>query len=1396
MKRILSLLVAMIMTLGCVGISAMAETVNTLDELLNAIENGDGNITLGADIDLNGNSYVAKIGKQGYETVEAAINAAQNGDTVTICAGEYGAINISNKNITIQGTVGDNGELLTTIKDGNPAITGHSFNGTIKDIRIVDAWKVMYAEPAGNVTVDNVYVTGATYGFHLVAYSPDLTWKIENSYMDLRWANSFGVNGAGDADIIIRGNEFAATNPYYEGGDVYPVNSYLPSVTVEENIFGENTRISIENVTDTSKINISKNYHADGVENAFDSGSVTVPIKSYYTDVDADGNLTGLVTITDDVAEVNGVGYETLEAAFKAATDGCTIDILDDVVIDYKWDCRDYATNGSHSQFKESVTINGNNHTIKFTGTISDGNWNTIFRFEENAIVKDLTIDISEATGTQRVITAKKSLDVDNLTIVGSAIYGIIFGEGASAEDLSNAEISIANSNLNGTRRAISDNEGGKDVKSVTVTGNTLNANVYLSASESITFNNNTATGEVDLRAYTKGNTLDVTATGNTLNTEKKNYIGACGTINAQPEFYIPAKGSNSPAYTGEVNGYVRVWGQSENTNASKSFELKLYSNDTLIATTQLNNVDNIIDGSQDSITWTFFYPESNDAYWTTTWEEGHPNALDKPTKVELYIDGTLVSTTAAQMNGPDNLHPVIWEDLGGVKAPELPTATVTELSEEELGENAPELTFALNFKADEVTKEQLDYYGDWFADYVLTINKDFTANANGSADGYLAGQYDTYSKNWVSVPFEDVTLEAGTKLRVLKYALEGKLTDYKTPLTYKDVYNLVKEFNCGIYFDEDYIAANPDLEVTLELRMYHPDESKNKTYVIGRTYEFAASDIATPVASIGTKKYSSLDAAIAAANAGETVTLLENIELTETVTVPAGKTITLDLNGKTITGTDNNTSGNFYLISVNKGNLTVDDSVGDGKITLTATNERNWNSSSVVIANNQGTLTVNGGAIEHLGGTSMAYGIDTLTNGNIGAATTTISGGSVDSTYFAVRQFANSATTMNTVVITGGVVGYVWMQSPNNNVNTATTTISGGMVDGLCVSGVNADYTLSALVSAVGEVYGTMPTGKELTETNGTYSLTDEIEEVEKFKLYSMNIDLEGALVANFYVDPKNLSGEDYYAKIVHSSQKGDIEEIIEFAQWTDNNGFKCFSYSGLVAKNMADKITVTIFNKNDVAVSESAETSLSKYALNYITANAGENMTAYQSAWVKAYVDMLNYGAEAQKHFSYNASNLANANLGDYKKYATKEDVTLESNAVVSGPVAYANVDLEDRIVYNAYFTGVTENMHAEVSFTNHLNKLVTETIPYEGFVMNNGFYQLSVKSLVVADANQQITIVVKDSTGKVHASVTDSINGYLARAIPSQEKFATLGNAMAKFTASVYEALHVND
>ena len=62
--------------------------------------------------------------------------------------------------------------------------------------------------------------------------------------------------------------------------------------------------------------------------------------------------------------------------------------------------------------------------------------------------------------------------------------------------------------------------------------------------------------------------------------------------------------------------------------------------------------------------------------------------------------------------------------------APALPTATVTELQKDDL-------TFALNFSADQATAEQLAYYGSWYADFELTTNTDITLYSGEGADGY-----------------------------------------------------------------------------------------------------------------------------------------------------------------------------------------------------------------------------------------------------------------------------------------------------------------------------------------------------------------------------------------------------------------------------------------------------------------------------------------------------------------------------------------------------------------------------------------------------------------------------------------------------------------------------------
>ena len=168
-----------------------------------------------------------------------------------------------------------------------------------------------------------------------------------------------------------------------------------------------------------------------------------------------------------------------------------------------------------------------------------------------------------------------------------------------------------------------------------------------------------------------------------------------------------------------------------------------------------------------------------------------------------------------------------------------MPTATVSTLANEEL-------TFALNFKADEVSPEALEYFGSWYADFELSVNKETVFNANGGANGYLSGQYDEWSENWVNVPFEDVTLAANEPLKIMAYAAK-MLGQSGLKLTYRDVYEGVKDFDCGVFFEPDFLTANPDLEVTLELRMYNP-ANESESYVIGKTYVFTLGEKPTVV--------------------------------------------------------------------------------------------------------------------------------------------------------------------------------------------------------------------------------------------------------------------------------------------------------------------------------------------------------------------------------------------------------------------------------------------------------------------------------------------------------------------------------------------------------------------
>ena len=224
-------------------------------------------------------------------------------------------------------------------------------------------------------------------------------------------------------------------------------------------------------------------------------------------------------------------------------------------------------------------------------------------------------------------------------------------------------------------------------------------------------------------------------------------------------------------------------------------------------------------------------------------------------------------------------------------------------------------------------------------------------------------------------------------------------------------------------------LTSNVDINVAIEPDYAESDYNIYNVVVDQVSYD----DFATAVAK--------------AMELNKPVEFVQDVKLAagNTITVPAGKTLTLNLNSFTLSGTDTNTTGNFYFID-NRGTLVVN---GPGLIGIVAKNERQTSASSVVIANNPGgNLTVQKGIIiEHFGGSYMAYGIDNLTNGRGTSAVTTIKDATVKSTYRAVRQFLNGVEATNELYVEEGAVleganKSIFFHDPSKNANTGTLVV------------------------------------------------------------------------------------------------------------------------------------------------------------------------------------------------------------------------------------------------------------------------------------------------------------------------------------------------------------------
>lgn len=195
-----------------------------------------------------------------------------------------------------------------------------------------------------------------------------------------------------------------------------------------------------------------------------------------------------------------------------------------------------------------------------------------------------------------------------------------------------------------------------------------------------------------------------------------------------------------------------------------------------------------------------------------------------------------------------------------------------------------------------------------------------------------------------------------------------------------------------------------------------------------GKTMYYVA---AKPVAAIGAIGYETLEAALAAAKDGETVKLLADV--TESVTIAADRTLTLDLNGKTLS------AGKASEALTVTGHLTIDDTsaaksgrvVGDGRYAVYMNNRPAHVGEAAV----GGSLTLNAGSLE-----GATHGVYILAN----QAAFTMNGGKVSATQ-AESIRVNNDYHAKTISLLSGEVGDVFLGSISS---TELTTLTVGKAD------------------------------------------------------------------------------------------------------------------------------------------------------------------------------------------------------------------------------------------------------------------------------------------------------------------------------------------------------------
>lgn len=335
---------------------------------------------------------------------------------------------------------------------------------------------------------------------------------------------------------------------------------------------------------------------------------------------------------------------------------------------------------------------------------------------------------------------------------------------------------------------------------------------------------------------------------------------------------------------------------------------------------------------------------------------------------------------------------------------------------------------------------------------------------------------------------------------------------------------------------------------------------------------------------------------------------------------------------------------------------------------------------------------------------------------------------------------------------------------TPANASTTVTWTSSNPSVATVDANGVvTAVSAGTTTITATAAVKNYDFVNRKYLTDKATYTATCTVTVRDTFSIDSACINLGEDLDMKFFIKPENLpNGTDGYTATIRRTyadgREDDVKENVALSTYSD--GWYYVSYSGIVAKEMGDKIYVTIYDSEGNAVSKEWEDSVAKLAYRAIEDCTESGATEE----LNAFVALLNYGAAAQNTFGYDKTNLVNADLSDGQK-----TVAAYTGTDASAGGASAELRLNESIMLKSFFaTDVLEGATSvKVSFTNYRNQPAEYTVTAFGEdAADNGAYKyVPITGLVIADVDTVVTITIVNAKGTI--TVQDSMASYVARA-----------------------------